>query len=76
MPSGFKAGRRKDDPTAQGEYLRRQGLYGVSVEKWEREMLGALGKAGMKSKCSSGEVALAEKVVALERDLNPLQQRR
>jgi len=61
--------RLKDDPTAQGEYLRREGLYGVSVELWEREILGALGKVAMKPKRSAEEIAKDQKIVALERDL-------
>lgn len=62
--------RLKEDPQAQGEYLRRQGLYGTTVELWEREILEALGKPGRKPKQTPEEAAKDKEIAALKRDLS------
>jgi transposase-like protein len=57
------------DPSAQGEYLRKQGLYTPTIEAWERDALGALEIATRRPKRSADEIQKDRKIVELERDL-------
>jgi len=61
--------RLQSDPQAQGEYLRREGLYGASIELWERELLAALGKTPTKPKRSAEMIQRDQKILNLEREL-------
>jgi transposase len=57
------------DPSAQGEYLRKQGLYTPTLEAWVREALNALEIVTRRPKRSADEVQKDRKIVELERDL-------
>jgi transposase len=61
--------KRQEEPEAQGEYLRRSGLYTATIETWEKEMLGALGKPKRQPKRTPEEMAKDRKIAELERDL-------
>ncbi len=59
----------QQQPQAQGEYLRSQGLHAATLDAWENEVLAALEKTDRKTRRSAEEVAKDQKIVQLERDL-------
>jgi transposase-like protein len=61
--------RLKGDLQAQGEFLRKQGLHGATVESWEKEMLGVLERRGQKPRRSPEEREKDDKIQRLEREI-------
>jgi transposase-like protein len=61
--------RRQDQPEAQGEFLRSQGLFAATIEAWAKDMLGALGKPARQPKRTPEEMAKDKQIAELQRDL-------